>query len=257
MKGNENAPEISTLSTSSDISTDPSRIGALPQTLTNKDSKRNSMPETVRRMSAGFEEDQMRQTPNQQKIWNLGNMPDAMTPSSSTTSFPGQQLGNPNLPDLKAMMFPSDNPFAYPNQPISTLEAQQITPDQQNSFPSPANSGIYSSGRDSTHTGTGISFENPSMPIFGDISGIQPSFLQQPGQFGVSMSSGPTFEIPQQMEGNGEVGGLNLPGEGYWTQMDRAETGRTGLTPGGINLDELFGGEGWSSIWGDPSFGKP
>jgi hypothetical protein len=30
------------------------------------------------------------------------------------------------LPDMKPVMFPSENPFAYPNQPMSMLEAQQI-----------------------------------------------------------------------------------------------------------------------------------
>ncbi|KAI2792732.1 hypothetical protein POX_b02774 [Penicillium oxalicum] len=38
-----------------------------------------------------------------------------------------QQFNNPNsLPDLMPMMFPSDDPFAYPTQPMSTLEADHF-----------------------------------------------------------------------------------------------------------------------------------
>ena len=33
------------------------------------------------------------------------------------------QMGSAQIPDLKNVMFPSDNPFAYPNQPISALES--------------------------------------------------------------------------------------------------------------------------------------
>jgi hypothetical protein len=41
----------------------------------------------------------------------------------SSGQFSAQQLANPaNLPDLMPIMFPSDDPFAYPTQPMSTLE---------------------------------------------------------------------------------------------------------------------------------------
>jgi hypothetical protein len=51
-----------------------------------------------------------------------------------------QQFSNPNnLPDLMPMMFPSDDPFAYPTQPMSTLEDDHFRHDRagvpQSSFP--------------------------------------------------------------------------------------------------------------------------
>ncbi|KAL8843997.1 MAG: hypothetical protein Q9176_001692 [Flavoplaca citrina] len=48
-------------------------------------------------------------------------------PSSATrSSFPAQQIdGRGGFPDLTTMMFPSNDPFAYPNQPMSTLESLQ------------------------------------------------------------------------------------------------------------------------------------
>ncbi|KAI2727701.1 transcriptional regulator family: Fungal Specific TF [Penicillium roqueforti] len=58
--------------------------------------------------------------------------PEHISSSSMTSSMPNQepsslawaqQFTNPsNLPDLMPMMFPSDDPFAYPTQPMSTLE---------------------------------------------------------------------------------------------------------------------------------------
>lgn len=59
---------------------------------------------------------------------------DAMSPLSAVSlpNFPTQQSKQPSLnlhldnsnyiPDLMPMMFPSDDPFAYPTQPLSTLE---------------------------------------------------------------------------------------------------------------------------------------
>lgn len=44
----------------------------------------------------------------------------AASPYTVQSSIPG--LG---VPDLSAVMFPSEDPFAYPNQPITTLENQQ------------------------------------------------------------------------------------------------------------------------------------
>ncbi|KXG48781.1 Transcription factor [Penicillium griseofulvum] len=58
--------------------------------------------------------------------------PEHISSSGMTPSMPNQepsslawaqQFTNPsNLPDLMPMMFPSDDPFAYPTQPMSTLE---------------------------------------------------------------------------------------------------------------------------------------
>ncbi|KAE8355198.1 fungal-specific transcription factor domain-containing protein [Aspergillus coremiiformis] len=47
-----------------------------------------------------------------------------------TGPFVSQQFTNPtNLPDLMPIMFPSDDPFAYPTQPMSTLENNHFRQD--------------------------------------------------------------------------------------------------------------------------------
>jgi hypothetical protein len=49
-------------------------------------------------------------------------MPMMHSREPSSGQIPTQQLANGNLPDLMPIMFPSDDPFAYPTQPMSTLE---------------------------------------------------------------------------------------------------------------------------------------
>ncbi|KAH1646709.1 hypothetical protein KXX16_000407 [Aspergillus fumigatus] len=50
-------------------------------------------------------------------------MPGMHSREPSSGQFSAQQLANAgNLPDLMPIMFPSDDPFAYPTQPMSTLE---------------------------------------------------------------------------------------------------------------------------------------
>ena len=58
------------------------------------------------------------------------------TPSSSSQSTfgPNQQYSN-ILPDMADIMFPSADPFAYPNQPMMTLEDQNLfRPENTNVF---------------------------------------------------------------------------------------------------------------------------
>lgn len=51
-----------------------------------------------------------------------GLNPSPSNQDSASLAF-AQQFSNPaNLPDLMPIMFPSDDPFAYPMQPMSTLE---------------------------------------------------------------------------------------------------------------------------------------
>ncbi|EKV06966.1 C6 transcription factor (Mut3), putative [Penicillium digitatum PHI26] len=129
---------------------------------------------------------------NHQSTW-VSNTPELLTEtmttpehvssSSMTPSMPtqepsslawAQQFTNPsNLPDLMPMMFPSDDPFAYPTQPMSTLEDDHFRHDRtgmpsQYSFDSapamgPATPGDPSSAAVSTPT---FDFTNkPNYPI--------------------------------------------------------------------------------------------
>ena len=181
-----------------------------------------------------------------------------MTPTSSVTPFPSQHLGNPNLPDMKPVMFPGDNPFAYPNQPMSTLEAQQrMSAEQPSSYSSPASGPMYNIGGSSGPTPTTLSFDNTQMPSFAGSFNVPPHFMQQERQMSSVISGGPAFDTAPQMDEPADMNAVTFPGgEGYWSQMDRASGGRTGLTPGGVNLDEVFGGEGWNNIWNTQSFAR-
>ncbi|KAJ5668739.1 hypothetical protein N7462_009809 [Penicillium macrosclerotiorum] len=79
-----------------------------------------------------------------------------------------QQFNNPdNLPDLMPMMFPSDDPFAYPTQPMSTLEDDHFKHDR---------GGISSSQFpfDSKSHQVGMGSSTPSDPSVAGVS--TPSF---------------------------------------------------------------------------------
>jgi hypothetical protein len=232
----------------------PGRARSFPHDLSINVSKPSSLSESASLTPQSFDE----QNSSYQNVWNLGSASTILTPTTSATPISSQHLGNPNLPDMKPVMFPSDNPFAYPNQPMSTLEAQHImNAEQPNPYSSPASSSMYNLGRDNNQTPTTLSFDTARMPAFAGSFDVPPHFMQQGRQVSVPMSGGPSFDVPAQIDEPADLTAINFPGgEGYWTQIDRAGGGRTGLTPGGINLDELFGGEGWSNIWNTQSFAR-
>ncbi|KAJ5103422.1 hypothetical protein N7532_003951 [Penicillium argentinense] len=141
-----------------------------------------------------------------QSSW-MANTPELLTetmstpePSSATTMNPSfsaqdsglawaQQFSNPeNLPDLMPMMFPSDDPFAYPTQPMSTLEDDHFRHDQsgmsQTPFPFEKPTGIPpNTPSDPSMASPGFeAFNNLSMgPMHGAPGGVKssiPSRLQ-------------------------------------------------------------------------------
>lgn len=94
-----------------------------------------------------------------------------------------QQFTNPaNLPDLMPMMFPSDDPFAYPTQPMSTLEDDHFRHDAGIPSQYPFNS-TQGTGMGSTTPGdsdVGVStppFDFTNMPNFplGNTQGFKSS----------------------------------------------------------------------------------
>jgi hypothetical protein len=192
-----------------------------------------------------------------QNVWDFGSASNTMTPTTSAAPF-SSLMGNPNLPDMKPVMFPSENPFAYPNQPMSTLEAQQVmNAEPPSSYSSPVSSSMYNIGGSNVQTPTTLSFDTNRMPGFAGSFNVAPPLMHQGRQIGTPLSAGPSFDTPPHIDEPADLDAICFPsGEGYWSQMDRAGAGRTGLTPGGINLDELFGGEGWGNIWNAQSFAR-
>lgn len=229
------------------------RPRSFPYDLSVNISKRSSLSESASLTPRSFDE----QDTSHLNAWNVGPASAVMTPISATSPFSSQHFGNPNLPDMKPVMFPSDNPFAYPNQPMSTLEAQQSLNVEQPSYSNAASSGMYSCGVNSNPMPASFSFDNTQMPAFSGAFNVPLRFMQQGRQMNAPISGPPSFDAPPQMDEPTDLNAMNFPaGDGYWSQMDRAGGGRTGLTPGGINLDELFGGEGWSNIWNNQSLAR-
>ncbi|ETN38147.1 uncharacterized protein HMPREF1541_07771 [Cyphellophora europaea CBS 101466] len=250
----------------------PNRARTLPHDYLAKVAQRNSMADPSEGISSI----------SNPHLINL-NSPVASSPMSAQPfDYPTQPLGQTQIPDLKNVMFPSDNPFAYPNQPISTLESADA---RYNSFPTDTTSSAMDSpfaGSNENSTsmlGTPVSIPSqPHLPMTSnpeqqrragpghpqqlDMTTLQRLYeenpqlaahlAQQQRQFaGQGIPQG--FMQEQQAGGGhqqqptqqmfGMQGAAGMP-EDYWTQMGKAGVPtRTGFTPGGtVNLDELFGG---------------
>lgn len=115
-----------------------------------------------------------------------------------------QQFNNPdNLPDLMPMMFPSDDPFAYPTQPMSTLEDDHFRHDRSG-MPQPPFSFEQSAARPPS-TPSDRNLPSPSFDSFSNL----PSFPTGAAQGGVKSS------VPSRLQaGNNQSMGstrLNTP----------------------------------------------
>lgn len=160
--------------------------------------------------------------------------------SPNPLDFGTPALNQGQLPDLKSVMFPGDNPFAYPNQPLNTLDSMP-----------------------NLHFGSDTSPPADQMPVQGHADGheqfqrfddrpLYPEQTMQPQYFGMnSFAEEPGQVNPGMPHGNS----LQVPGQGieeeYWSHAPAKGHFRTGLTPGGqpvnLDLDEIFGqGQGWN-----------
>ena len=140
------------------------------------------------------------------------------TPESAGSSNGLQTQMNFQQPfgDLGAMMFPSADPFAYPNQPIMTFDNLQ----QKSGFTGNA----IDTSIPNMFLGNGPGVSSPYDNLEGQLFGPLPPYLMhtQPGvdMSQIDMSGIPGFN-PQEM------------------------SSRTGLTPGvgvNMNFDDLFAG---------------
>ena len=169
--------------------------------------------------------------------------------ASQTPSQPmpfGPQLGS-SLPDLEGLMYPSTDPFAYGNQPLSILEDRQMmAPEQQTSFSGSTGTFRIPAGLPSA------SFDNYNDPTFASSARYGTYAQQQHGSTPVPRGNTSHIQMPESTAEQ-DMGNLNMD-EGLWQQMFK---GRTGLTPG-VNLDELFGADGgWNPGYMDQGDGRP
>jgi hypothetical protein len=162
-------------------------------------------------------------------------------------------------------MFPSDNPFAYPNQPISTLESG----DANYSFPDP-NLGYNDHSMSGTPTGGNTHMSIPT-PQYENGFSFQQALGENPASVQAFTAHGRHFGAPitdllMQNAIGGEhmnLGGLRhfhdpsttagndvsgtLQHEEFW----KGPTGTDTVPPPG--LEDYFNNErlAWDSSWGD------
>jgi hypothetical protein len=154
------------------------------------------------------------------------------TPDSTVSSNGLQTQVNFQQPfgDLGAMMFPSADPFAYPNQAMMSFDNLQQKP------------GFLGNSIDTSvpnmFIGAGANVSSPYDNLEGQLFGPLPPYLMQT-QPQVDMSQMDMGGIPR----------FNL----------QEMRGHTGLTPGvgvNVNFDDLFvgGNDEWNNILGDQGY---
>ena len=158
--------------------------------------------------------------------------PRSTSNNSPSSSIPPSAISHSTqdnyVPALSSMMFPSADPFAYPNQPLTTLENRQVIK-QEN----PIDSDMFSPPITS-----GAQYENLD---YGSLP-----YMMQSQQLGFGMQSinssmgiSSTNSAPTTMPVHGNEGGP-------WPQQQQQQQQqqpRSGDTPG-VNYDQLFG-EDW------------
>lgn len=155
-------------------------------------------------------------------------------PYSASNNSPGNSLPssaasygmqNSYVPDLSSMMFPSADPFVYPNQPMTTLEHRQSIK-QEN----PMDPNMFSPPNTSSAPYNNLDYG--SLPYM--VQGQQQGFGMQSMNPSVGMSSADPTPTTIPVQGN-EGGG--------WSEQQQQQRQRPGGTPG-VNIDQLFG-EDW------------
>lgn len=139
-------------------------------------------------------------------------------------------LSRNGFPDLSAMMFPSADPFAYPNQPITTLESRNLIK-SEDCF----DANMYEAANTSIAGGL---YDSLDAQIYGQL----PPYLMQGQQPGTGLQNA---SPPLDMNYVGpDLHALAMDDGGNGWTGQQAVTGGTQ----GINIDHLFG-ENWSSGW--------
>ena len=133
------------------------------------------------------------------------------------------------VPDLSAMMFPSADPFAYPNQPMTTLENRNFVKQENNLVSSSYNPPI------SNASGTDVQQVNMDAQMFSQM----PPYTMPGQQSGYMQNINPSIstnnEIPAASSTATQVDGI-----GRWPLQDQRQNEQMA----GINYDQLFG-EDW------------
>ncbi|KAF2738758.1 transcriptional activator Mut3p [Polyplosphaeria fusca] len=168
-------------------------------------------------------------------------------PQHPGQSFPSTPLSymdsagvNVPLSDMSAMMFPSTDPFAYPNQPMTTFENSHNLPgfETKGSSPVVMNLPYQVSGIDvkphPANFGPAALGSHPRPRTDNDVQlyGPMPMYLMQGAQLAGAQPQGQRFFQSQQPPSN----------------IARGDSSN-------VNLDDLFGGDEWASTFMDQGLG--
>ena len=149
------------------------------------------------------------------------------SPSSSVPSSAGSYgISSAYVPNLSSMMFPSPDPFAYPNQPMTTLANPQSIK-QENLMDSDTLGTPNTSGAP-YHT-----LDYGSLPYM--MQGQQQDFAMQNMTSSMGMSNTDITPTTMPIEGSGWL---------QQQQQQQQQQQRPGSTPG-MNVDQLYG-EDWA-----------
>lgn len=232
------------------------RARALPHDYLAKVAKRNSMPDPTSAMASPhtYTSEPALTTSSTPSVRSL-NHPQ-LSNDLSTVDFGAPAVVQGQLSELKNVMFPGDNPFAYGNQPISTLEDTHFSNMQDTPFSSDIMTPAYGTPN-SSHMHQSVQSGIHDISQFDDTNQMNREFGrdQQPNQapqfFDLpAFSNEPAPMHPLLPESQQQ---RQFPSNGlddYWSSANAKRHAVSGLTPGGqgvnFNLDDLFGnGQGW------------
>ena len=138
-----------------------------------------------------------------------------------------QPFGENGLPDMNNMMFPTGDPFAYPEQPMTTFENEQCSRGSMDGFVDPdQKSGLFI-----PNDIGGAPYDSLEAQLFGPL----PPYLMS-GQH-------PSLGISEQME---TIGSTNLTMKPN-PQLSYGQPPR-GVSTTGMNLNDIFGSDDWNNM---------
>lgn len=190
--------------------------------------------------------------PNSMRHWNEADVTSGMNGGMHQYSLP-QNFANPALPDLSAMMFPTaDEPFGYPNQPLTTFENNQQSAKNNpymNAQPfngvEPSSPMVQAPSRMRDDNMEAQFFALPpyiqqrQQQLHGPRQNMPTSYPTDASNF----SNGPSVGTPTSMQMSN---GLS---NGNWSNQQPLPNDLTN-----INIQDIFGGTEWNPMLMNPGF---
>lgn len=168
----------------------------------------------------------------------------------------------PPLPDLSSVMFPSTDPFAYPNQAMTAFENAGYGDSKESVFYSGFGAQQQPTGHLQQQSGNGNGSGSSSNSNSNMLMGPSASLTTPPAASNSDLDVQLFGPMPMYLMQGGGGGGQpaqmhHQPDVGMHAAQQAQRT--PGQNAGAVNLDELFGGEGWvggfSDFQGGPGLG--